>query len=85
MIDCLKMYDIRSNKVYRRNHEKLESGNDSRRKILAEVKIQEGIFKRDVLSPLLFVIVLMLLNHILRKCTGGYKLQRLQEKINHLM
>ena len=27
----------------------------------------------------------MPLNHILRKCTAGYKLSRLQEKINHLM
>ena len=25
------------------------------------------------------------LNHILRKCTAGYKLSRSQEKINHLM
>ena len=28
---------------------------------------------------------MMPLNHILRKCTAGYKLSRLQEKINHLM
>ena len=28
---------------------------------------------------------MMPLNHILRKCTAGYKLNRLQEKINHLM
>ena len=27
----------------------------------------------------------MSLNHILRKCTAGYKLSKLQEKINHLM
>ena len=27
----------------------------------------------------------MLLNHILRKCSAGYKLSRWQEKINHLM
>ena len=27
----------------------------------------------------------MPLNHILRKCTAGYKLTKLQEKINHLM
>ena len=26
----------------------------------------------------------MPLNHILRKCTAGYKLSRSQEKINHL-
>ena len=27
----------------------------------------------------------MPLNHLLRKSTGGYKLSRSQEKINHLM
>ena len=38
-------------------------------KSLAKVKIQRGIFQGDVLSPLLFLIVMMPLNHILRKCT----------------
>ena len=52
---------------------------------LAETKIQRGIFQGDVLSPLLFIITLIPLNHILRKCTVGYKLSRSQEKINHLM
>ena len=28
---------------------------------------------------------MMPLNHILRKCTAGYKLSRSQEKVNHLM
>ena len=28
---------------------------------------------------------MMPLNHILRKCTAGYKLSKSQEKINHLM
>ena len=28
---------------------------------------------------------MMPLNHILRKCTAGYKLTKSQEKINHLM
>ena len=31
------------------------------------------------------IIAMMPLNHILRKCTAGYKLSRSQEKINHLM
>ena len=52
---------------------------------LAEAKIQRGIFQEDALSPLLFIIAMMPLNHILRKCTAGYKLGRLQEKVNHLM
>ena len=54
-------------------------------KTLAEVKIQGGKFQEYALSPLQFVIAMMPLNHILRKCTAGYKLSKLQEKINHLM
>ena len=54
-------------------------------KSLAEVKIQRGIFQGDALSLLLFVIAMMPLNLILRKCTARYKLSKLQEKINHLM
>ena len=54
-------------------------------KFLAKVKIQRGIFQRDVLSPLLFVITMMPLSHILKKCTAEYKLSKSQEKINYLM
>ena len=54
-------------------------------KTLALVKMQIGIFHGDALSPLLFVIVMMPLNHILRKCTGGYEFTNTQEKINRRM
>ena len=55
-------------------------------KSLDEVKIQEGIFQRDMVSSLLFVIAIVPLNHILWKCTGGSKFHKSQEKkINHLM
>ena len=51
---------------------------------LARAEVQRGIFQGDVLSLLLFIIAMMPLNHILRKCTAGYKLNKSQEMINHL-
>ena len=42
----------------------------------AEVKIQRDIFQGDALSSLLFVIAMVPLNHILRKCTARYKLSK---------
>ena len=52
---------------------------------IAETKIQSRIFQGDALSPLLFIIAMMPLNYILRKCVAGYKPTWSQEKINHLM
>ena len=52
---------------------------------LAEENIQRGVFPGDALSALRFIIAMMLLHHILRKCTVGYKPGRSQEKVNHLM
>ena len=52
---------------------------------LAEAKTQRITLQGDALSLLLFIIVMMPLNHIPRKCSAGYKLSRSQEKVNHLM
>ena len=38
---------------------------------LAETKVQRVIFRGDALSPLLFIIAIMPLNHILRKYITG--------------
>ena len=85
--DCLKMYKISGDiikfieGIMENWRVELTTGGKS----LAEVKILRGIFLGNVLSPLLFVIVMMPLNHNLRKCTAGYKLHKSLEKINHLM
>ena len=86
IIHCLKMYKISHEvinfieKTMQTWRVELTAGGRS----LAETKIQRGIF-RDEKSPLLFIIAMMPLNHILRKCTAGYKFSGSQEKINHLM
>ena len=54
-------------------------------KTLTEVKILRGIFFRDAIMQLLFIIAMMSLNYILRKYSRGYKFTKLQEKINHHM
>ena len=81
IINRFKMYKI-SLEIYWKYHGKLESRTDTGRKKL-KAKIQRGIFREDALLPLLFVMAMMSFNLILRKYTGGYKLHKSQEKINH--
>ena len=87
IINCLKMYKISHEIInfIEKNMKNWRVELTAGGKILAKTKIQRGIFQCYALSPLLFIIAMMPLNHILRKCTAGYKLSRSQEKINHLM
>ena len=52
-------------------------------KPLAEGNIPRVIFQRDALSPLLFVVSMILPNHIFRKGIEGYKITHSLEKTNH--
>ena len=67
IINCLKMYKISDEvinfieKTMKTWRVELTAG--GRR--IAEAKIQRGIFQGHALSPLLFIIALMPLNHIL--------------------
>ena len=87
IINCLKMYKISDEiinfieKIMNTWRVELTAGERN----LNQAKIQGGIFQGDARSPILFIIIMMSLIHVLRKCTAGYKLSTLQEKINHLM
>ena len=78
IINCLKMYKISNEvinfikKTMKTWRVELTAGGRS----LAEAKIQREVFQGDTLSWLIFIIAMMPLNCILRKCTTGYKLTR---------
>ena len=46
------------------------------RQPIPEVKIQRGIFQERSLSPLLFMIAMISLNYVLRKCIWSYKFKK---------
>ena len=80
-IDYKKAYDmvpqrwiINCLKMYKILHEVI----NLIEKTMKPGEIQRGIFQGDAL----FIIAI---NHILRKCSAGFKHSRSQEKINHLM
>ena len=71
-------------KLHLENHKKtLEREINKKRKNLNKDEKPEKDFKGDALSPLLFKIIMTLPNYIHRKCTGGYKFTKSQEKINN--
>ena len=51
---------------------------------LSEVEIKRGIFQRDSLSPLVFILVLIPLSLNLRKSKAAYEFSERKENINYL-
>ena len=87
IVECLDLFGVADNVknllVNRMEKWKvmLFSGNSE----LGEVEIKRGIFQGDSLSPLVFVLTLILLNLILRKAKAAYEFSENKEKINHLL
>ena len=75
IINCHKMYRISHDvinfieKTMKTWRVELTAGG----RILAKTKIQRDVFQRDARSQLLFIIVMMSLNHTIRECTARYK------------
>ena len=75
-----------SQKLYLESHENLERGIDGRRKKLSwSDGPMRFISKRCAITVTIHNCDDEPLNHILRKCTAGCKLSKLQEQINHLI
>ena len=52
---------------------------------LAEVNIRRGIFQGDSLSPLPFIVAMILMTRVLERMEIGYQLKKGDSRINHLM
>ena len=52
---------------------------------LCEVDVNRSIFEADSLSPLIFVICMILLSLLLRKVKASYEWVRKDFKVNHLL
>ena len=69
-IKCLKMYKISHEVInFIENTWRVELTAEGRSS--ADAKIQRGIFQGDAQSPFLFIIAIMALDQIFRKCTDG--------------
>ena len=86
ILECLQMFKVAGNVscLVRNSMNSWKVELSSGKETLAQDNIRRGIFQGDSFSPLLFVIALIPLTRILRKCKYGYNFSRTKDKINHL-
>ena len=86
IVECLEMFrtaeNVKKFLIDRMKTWKTELTSSGER--LGVIHIRRGIFQRDSLSPLLFVLCMIELTLILRKSTAGYDLVK-EFKVNHLL
>ena len=85
--ECLDLFGVAENikSLLVNSMEKSKVMLCSEKSELGEVEIKRGIFQGDSLSPLVFVLALILLSLILRKAKAAYEFSKSKEKIHHLL
>ena len=87
IMECLTMFKIANNVQDLLQHTmplwkvELTSNNEN----FGNVAIKRGIFQGDSLLPLLFIIGLIPLTFILRKCEEAYEFRNSKEQIKHIL
>ena len=86
ILESLELAQVSDNirKFVKRSITNWETELTSSKESLAKVNIRRGIFQGDSLSPLLFLICVILLIHVLLKAKAIYTLG-VGEKTNHLL
>lgn len=83
ILECLGLFDV-AQKITLLKNSMNGWQTELTSKSLGSVFIKRGIFQRHFLSPLLFVVSMIPLTFILRKCEAGYMYANMT-KVNHLL
>ena len=85
--ECMEMFGIAENlrTFLQKSMQQWRLSLTANGKDLGEVNVKRGIFQRDGLSPLLFVLSMVPLSLILKKVNACYKWGKKEYKLNHLL
>ena len=87
IVECLEMSGIANNvrEFLKNSMQSWRTKLTSCGHVQGTVKINRGIFQRDSISPLLFVLCMIPLSLVLRKVKAGYAWGANEVKTNHLL